>query len=415
LPDVQKSIRAKPLFSRLAALSVLLAGARAVLFYPPSSPPRWPDAVRPATAMGDSTCISCHRDKASFESSAHRRTMRLPTRQAIAGSFRSGENVLHTANPALHFRMDADSAGFLESAVVGKGPDTSVRTERIAYVAGSARKGQSFLYWSGDRLYQLPVSYWTSLRTWINSPGPGYQDGNVNFRRGIAPRCLECHSTWMEWVPDLTVVNRFRPEGAILGITCERCHGAGREHVTHERSLLHAFESVAIVNPARLNRARKMDTCAQCHAGLGDPKVPSFTYVAGQILDHYLTLEPQQADAPVDVHGNQVALLERSRCFRSSQMTCTTCHDVHRTQRDVTEISGRCLTCHQEQSCGLYPTRGHALAGHCVDCHMPLQSSNRIVSSLEGKDQHVQVRTHWIRVYPLSVTRDSTTTAPARH
>ena len=36
---------------------------------------RWPTPVRPATAMGDSTCISCHRDKASYEGTAHRLTI----------------------------------------------------------------------------------------------------------------------------------------------------------------------------------------------------------------------------------------------------------------------------------------------------------------------------------------------------
>ena len=32
----------------------------------------------------------------------------------------------------------------------------------------------------------------------------------------------------MESVPNLTVDNEYRPDSAILGITCERCHGAGQ-------------------------------------------------------------------------------------------------------------------------------------------------------------------------------------------
>jgi hypothetical protein len=86
-------------------------------------------------------------------------------------------------------------------------------------------------------------------------------------------------------------------------------------------------------------------------------------------------------------------------------MTCLTCHDVHRQQRNVAELSGRCLTCHQEQSCPLFAKQGHALAGRCVDCHMPLQSSKLIVSSLEGKQEQAQVRNHWIRVYPETANR----------
>lgn len=360
---------------------------------------RWPSPVRPVTAAGDSTCLSCHRDKAGYESTAHRRTSSHPSRASIGGEFTGPRSVLRTPNPAVHFRMSADSTGYHQTAVTGTGGDTTTRTERVAYVIGSNRRGQSYLYWRGDSLYQLPVSYWTSLNTWINSPGPGYADGRVNFNRGVAPRCLECHGSWIEAKPDFDVVNRYDSTGAILGITCERCHGAGREHVARERSLLRAARGPAIVNPARLPRERLMEACAQCHGGLGSPRVPSFSYVAGNRLEDYLALAPPPPGATVDVHGNQVALLQRSRCYQASQMTCLTCHDVHATQRDPKQLSGRCMTCHQEQSCKLFPLQGHALAGRCVDCHMPVQSSNVIVSSLEGTQQREQVRTHWIRVY----------------
>ena len=209
----------------------------------------------------------------------------------------------------------------------------------------------------------------------------------------------------MEPKPDPSTVNRFDSTNAILGITCERCHAAGREHVENERSLLHAVRAVRIVNPARLNRERKIEACAQCHGGLGQPIIPSFTYVAGQPLDKYVSLPPKPSDAKVDVHGNQVALLARSRCFQASQMTCQSCHDVHRTQRDPVQLSGRCLDCHQEQSCKLFPTRGQELKGRCVDCHMPLQKSENLVSALNGRKEAVEVRNHWIKVYPDSALR----------
>lgn len=388
----------------LAAALVLVVAAFVVMVVA-ARRDRWPVAVRPSNAVGDSTCLSCHGDKGSYETTAHRLTSRHPTRAAIAAHFNSGANVFRTTNPYLHFRMDADSTGFYQTAVTGKARDTTSRTERIAYVAGSGRKGQSFLYWTGDQLYQLPMSYWKSLDSWINSPGPAYVDGRVNFERAIAPRCFECHASWIEARPSVNSVNHFDSAGAILGITCERCHAGGAEHVARERTPLRFVRPAAIVNPARLSRERKMDACAQCHGGLGSPKVPSFSYVAGQPLENYLYLAPLPPGAPVDVHGNQVALLERSKCFIQSQMTCLTCHDVHREQRNLTEMSGKCLTCHQLQSCGLFPTHGEQLAGRCVDCHMPLQKSNLIVSALGKEQEHVEVRSHWIRVYQQGVAR----------
>lgn len=382
-----------------AALFVVVGAMSAVVvrYTRRAAHPRLP--VRPTTAVGDSTCVSCHRDKASYEGTAHRRTSSHPSRASIGGEFTGARSVLRTPNPAVHFRMSADSTGFYQTAVTGTGADTTTRTERVAYVIGSNRRGQSYLYWRGDSLYQLPVSYWTSLKTWINSPGPGYADGRVNFNRGVAPRCIECHGTFIEAKPDFDVVNRYDSTGAMLGIACERCHAAGREHVARERAVLRVARGSAIVNPARLDRERLMESCAQCHGGLGSPKVPSFSYVAGNRLDDYVALTQPPPNAPVDVHGNQVALLQRSRCYQASQMTCLTCHDVHATQRNTKQLSGRCLTCHQEQSCKLFPVQGHALAGRCVDCHMPVQASNVIVSALEGTQQREMVRTHWIRVY----------------
>jgi hypothetical protein len=347
--------------------------------------------------VGDATCLSCHQQQTSFERTAHRLTSRLPTRDAIAGGFGPAENVLRTANPSLHFRMDSTATGFFETAVMGRGPDTTMRSERIAFVTGS-RKGQSYLYWdAGDQLYQLPVSYWTGVG-WANSPG--YPDGRPNFERPIPPRCLECHSSGFEAVARSDVVNRYRRTGVLLGITCETCHGSGQQHVRRERSFLHAVLPPAIVNPARLPRPRQLDGCALCHGGAPAPRTAAFSYVPGQPLEKRIDWQAPSDSGVIDVHGNQVALLERSKCFRASQMTCVTCHDVHREQRDVAELASRCLTCHTPQSCGLFPRHGQALVGRCVDCHMPALTSTTIFATSRGQQLRVQVRTHWIKVYP---------------
>ncbi|HEY6158971.1 MAG TPA: hypothetical protein VIV88_16095 [Gemmatimonadales bacterium] len=386
---------AGPLLATIA-VSLLVAGAIAAALL---AIPHRTEAVRADNAAGDTACVSCHAPQASFAQTAHHLTSTPPTRQSILGSFSRGENVLRTSNPELHFRMDSTDTGFYQTAVMGRAPDTSSHSERIAFVTGS-RKGQSYLYWGdGDRLYQLPVSYWRGIG-WVNSPG--YPDGRPNFGRPIPPRCLECHASWFEHVPEPSVINHYRPSGAILGISCETCHGSGREHVRRERSWLRPLLPRAIINPARLPRARLLDQCALCHSGTTPLRTAAFSYVPGQPLEQRSDWRTRQDTTEIDVHGNQVALLERSRCFRSSQMTCATCHDVHREQRDVVALSGRCLTCHTMQSCGLFPTRGQALAGRCVDCHMPALTSNVLIANYRGHPVRVQVRTHWIKVYPLT-------------
>jgi hypothetical protein len=81
-------------------------------------------------------------------------------------------------------------------------------------------------------------------------------------------------------------------------------------------------------------RDRQMDLCAWCRAGHGVALLPTFSYIPGEPLGKYLELPKPEPDAPIDVHGSQVELLKKSRCFQSSSMTCLTCHDVHATQRD---------------------------------------------------------------------------------
>jgi hypothetical protein len=360
-----------------------------------------PEPVRAASAVADSTCLACHRDLSSYEGTAHRSTSRHPTRTAIDGRFDAGANELRTTNPYLRYRMDSTGNGFTQTAISGAAPDTSARTERFAYVVGSGRKGQSYVYRRGDRLYQLPVSHWTGLG-WVNSPG--FADGVANFDRTITPRCLECHATSFAPIAESGASNRYAATPPVLGLTCEKCHTAGRAHVERERSTLHAALPSAIVNPARLSRQRRIEACALCHGGVGQPRAASFSYVPGTPLREHLQIAPA-APNEVDVHGNQVALLARSACFRASEMTCSTCHDVHRTQRDAAQLSSRCLTCHVPRSCGLYPSRGTQLIGRCVDCHMPLQRSNTIISGHEGRQERPLVRTHWIKVYPASASR----------
>lgn len=364
---------------------------------------RHPKPVRAANAAGDAACLSCHREKSAFDTTAHRLTSRDPTRSAIAGAFTPGRNVLWTSDPQLHFRMDSTAAGFTEAALVHHGSDSSVfRVERIAMVIGTGRKGQSYAYERPDSaLYQLPVSYWRGIG-WINSPG--YRDGTANFGRPIAPRCLECHASSMQSVSG-QAANRYDLAHSILGITCETCHGSGVAHVARERSpmrnvLLDLFPRT-IVNPARLSRDRQLEACALCHGGIGTLKSPAFSYLPGQPLADHLIRAPSSPNDEIDVHGNQVALLERSACFRSSNMTCATCHDVHKPQHDVAELSGRCLSCHTVQSCGLYPQQGQALVGRCVDCHMPTLPSSTIVAADSGRLVQARVRTHWIKVYPV--------------
>lgn len=180
----------------------------------------------------------------------------------------------------------------------------------------------------------------------------------MNFGRGIPPACLECHPSRFRLEP---AANGLRyAQDYSLGIQCSKCHG---EASRHEQ----------IVRPSGL------DLCARCHSG----------------LDHE---KPSEAD----VHGNQVSLLKASRCFqRSGSLTCSTCHDVNRMERDPGVLSARCGLCHEQSSCKTASQTGDG-SSRCVECHMPVAQSKLI---------EVQTyRSHRIAVYrngPLAGVRAS--------
>ena len=358
-------------------------------------------APPPATVFaGDAACATCHQKEfQEYLTSPHHLDSALAAPGTVLGNFIPGRNVLRTKDPDLIFAMIHADDGYWQSSVNITHPDklTGI-AERFDIVIGSGRRGQTSLFWKGDQLFELPVTWWAYTHKWINSPG--YPDGEVHFDRPIIPRCLECHTTWFE---ALDPPNHYERDNMILGIGCEKCHGPGREHVERETSPnppAPGSPEEAIVNPARLSRDRQMDLCALCHAGLGDSIQPPLSYRPGDVLADYLKITPPPPDVRVDVHGNQVNALKRSKCYTSGNLTCSTCHDVHQKQEDVDSFSVHCLQCHQIQACGRFHAMGDAIRTKCVECHMPEGESQRLNSHTGGQLLQAELRVHRIAIYP---------------
>jgi hypothetical protein len=365
------------------------------------------DAPR-AGYSGDTPCLDCHREQSlSYLHTSHHLTSRFASKESVLGSFTSGSNVLMiidpartTTEPGLYFKMEAKSGGYYETAVTGWGKDLLTQSERIDVVTGSGVRGVTYLYWDGDRLYELPVSYWTDGHRWINSPG--YENGTAKFSRPINPGCLECHATYIRALSTDPLTNRYDRSSLIPGISCETCHGPGAKHIARQKGGTAATQGQAILNPAKFSRDRQVDQCALCHNGIHrEALAPPFSYVPGEPLTNYFKQLPTDPLEHPDVHGNQVGLLQRSRCYLSSpNMTCSTCHDVHALERPAASYSEKCLTCHRWESCGVAKAMGHKIVNNCIDCHMPVEPTNVIVSETAGKEVRAKMRNHWIKVYP---------------
>jgi len=364
--------------------------------------------VQRSNYVGDKACLACHKDQGTtYLHTSHHLTSQLVDQGSVLGSFKDGSNVLMIADPArtspepgLYFKMETRDGGYYESAVTGWGNHLQTRTERMDIMTGSGVRGATYLYWDGNQLYELPVSYWTDGHQWINSPG--YDNGTARFSRPINPGCLECHSTYIKALSADPLTNRYEKESLVTGISCETCHGLGAEHIARQKAGSDGSIGQAIQNPAKFSRDRQVNLCALCHSGIQREAIaPAFSYLPGQPLSNYFKPLPVNAQEHPDVHGNQVGLLERSRCYLSSpSMTCSTCHNVHAPEQAAAAYSEKCLTCHRWESCGVAKKLGHKIVSNCIDCHMPVEATNVIVSETADKIVRAKMRNHWIKVYP---------------
>ena len=153
---------------------------------------------RPAQYAGDAACTSCHAAQGRFyENTAHRLTLQLASSKSILGSFARGANTMETLDPktsllgdGLIFEMQRHDNHFYQIAKRSEIHDLDNTTtvtqhkERIDLVTGSGVRGQSYLYWKHDELYELPISQPSHSTGPTNSPG--YPQGSQIRPAGVS-------------------------------------------------------------------------------------------------------------------------------------------------------------------------------------------------------------------------------------
>ena len=354
---------------------------------------------------GSAACASCHRAIVeTYGRTPHYHSAAIASLPAIAGSFSHDSNTF-VVNDTANVVME-DRAGIPYQALYIHGKEN--RAERFDIVFGYS-KGQTYLYWKNDQLYQLPISWVNTLDRWTTSPG--YPAGLPFFDRPVLERCFECHTSYIA-PSDPHNVNALSKTSLIAEIDCERCHGPAANHVAYHTEYPADKHARYIVSWGSLSRDRKIDLCATCHAGSNNIPLRSiFGFRPGDSLSHYAVNAHVGAQKP-DVHGDQVALLASSKCFRMSNMDCSTCHDPHTSgHNDYADYARRCQGCHSPEKHNFCT---HADDGNlsfiihnCTRCHMPEQASNiiRVKTSETGRDTSIFMVNHRIAVYPLTTAR----------
>jgi tetratricopeptide (TPR) repeat protein len=290
--------------------------------------------------------------------------------------------------------------------------------QRVDYWLGSGNRARVYLYRTpGGELYQLPIAWYAQERRFGPAPGYDRPDHDGVLRR-VRRECLFCHNAYPE-VPagaDARHAPQVFPAHLPEGIGCQRCHGPGARHlaVVAEESARAEFGGTpldlervraSIVNPARLDPARRDDVCFGCHLqpavalpGLRRPGRGDWSFRPGEDLAEYLTqvdadYEGQAAGERFEINHHAYRL-RQSRCFQqgAGKLSCLTCHDPHRkpsAEARAARVRAACLTCHAPHA---RPAAGTQAREDCAACHMPKRRPQDVV--------HVVMTDHLIQRRP---------------
>jgi hypothetical protein len=348
--------------------------------------------------VGPRQCQSCHQELFdTWLTSTHSQTAGEATRSLLEELCLKGGRALRSAHSDLKLEVELTGDG-APSQKVSLQRDGDVYSQRfsIDLVMGSGKIGRTFLHWQGGRLYELPMTWYSELTGWVNSPG--YRDGVADFARPIVPECVQCHATWISHQQG--TLNSYHRDEMILGISCERCHGPGRSHL-QAMTAGNDASAPEMTRIADLPRDRQVEVCSQCHAGSPHLLKSPFEYRPGEELSKYLRIDDADSAQEGGVHSaNQQKRLAKSQCYqKSSAMTCTNCHDPHRPRlASAADYAARCVTCHKRDDCGEVRLGGNDAEHRCIECHMPVSEDKKMSMQLGDRLFHPPMRDHWIRV-----------------
>jgi len=302
-----------------------------------------------------------------------------------------------------------------------EGPDRRMppRESRVVMTTGSHHQ-QVVWVWGGRgrEIFHLPFTYLIDEGRWIERnqaflAPPEDPFGEVLWN----DICIECHSTGGQ--PRISQSGApSNPRVVEFGISCESCHGPGRDHVEANRSPWHRFwnrnlEDPTITNPKRLSARRASHVCGRCHSitshavndvweGHWNAFEPGDDLEAdGRVVMHPESKDPAHqkviaeharveagrfprdrfwSDGAVRVAGRELNDVVTSPCFEGGEFSCLSCHAMHDYESVVDQLDSEktgdraCLQCHErfEQDITAHTAHPEESSGsRCANCHLP--------------------------------------------
>jgi hypothetical protein len=358
------------------------------------SPGWWPTkagAPRDAYA-GTAACAKCHATLAATQQTnamAH-----AATRTADAELLHQHDHLTFNLGP---YREEIVTRGDKSLLTVTTGDNGASLSADLLWAFGIGHMGQTYIYQRNGSFYESELSFFASSQGLNITPEHSLSiPTNIEDAAGRrltdaeARRCFSCHSTASVTIarPEKAQSDKnqsdkgqFDPNAAVLGVTCEACHGPGATHAAAMKSGMQEQGPDLIMNPKHLDPVDSVDFCGACHRTWEDVVANGF----GGIGVYNVRFAPYR--------------LENSKCWSKSnadpRLTCIACHDPHQPlEHDPAAYDSRCLQCHVNQP-GAKRNASHPGAAcrvstkNCTTCHMP---------RIETPVQHSTFTDHWIRI-----------------
>lgn len=294
----------------------------------------WPTKGTAARSefAGAETCAQCH---AGIAESQRKTPMFSAASRPSSSPLLEHHTRLPFSDSAYDYLLLRDSAGFSFSVSDKSGTITAP----IDWAFGTGEVAQTYILKREGIFLESRLSYYTGPM--VLGITPGHQEAapaslsdaiGDPIEDATLPRCFGCHSTAS------TVSGTFDADHAVLGVTCEACHGPGTAHVAAMRSGKVGLASATIFSATRLSPVNSVDFCGACHRTPAD--------VAGYM----------PANMGIANIRFQPYRLERSLCWgdgRDARITCVACHDPHQPLvRDSAAYDSKCLKCHAATGTG---------------------------------------------------------------